>query len=109
MRAVFLYSVSSIPLLLALPALAANNLSPKDLDLACAITSGAEIRSNPGNIEVQTAASTLWVFYIGRLSARDDATDWNNVVLGHIAEMGDKARSPDLFASCTDFFSSKIP
>src|SRR5271168_1355642 len=75
MRAAFLRCVLSLSLLLALPALAANDLSPKDLDMVCAITSAAEMRTNSENSETQTAAATLWVFYLGRLSARDDVTD----------------------------------
>ena len=106
MRAAFLCSVLALPLL-SLPALTADDLSPKDLDMVCAITSAAEMRANPDDSESQTAAATLWVFYLGRLSARDDVTDWSKVVLGRVDDMGDKARSRDLFASCMDFFSSK--
>ena len=109
MRATFPYNVLALLLLVVSAALAANDLSPKDLDMVCAITSAAEMRVNPENTETQTAAATLWVFYIGRLSARDDVTDWNSVISGQVVEMGDKARSPELFASCMDFFSSKIP
>ena len=108
MRFMFLCSVLALPLL-SLPALTADDLSPKDLDMVCAITSAAEMRTNSENSETQTAAATLWVFYLGRLTARDDRTDWSKVVLGRVDEMGDKARSHDLFASCMDFFSSKIP
>ena len=108
MRAMFLSSVLALSLLWALPALATNNLSPTDLDMACAVTSAAEMRTNPEDSESQTAAATLWVFYLGRLSARDDATDWSKAVLGRVAEMGDKARSHELFESCMDFFSSRI-
>src|SRR5271155_3186826 len=107
MRAAVLCSVLALPLL-SLPALTADDLSPKDLDMVCAITSAAEMRANPDDSESQTAAATLWVFYLGRLSARDDVTDWSQVVLGRVAEMGDNARSRNLFTSCMDFFSSKI-
>jgi hypothetical protein len=108
MRAALRCCVLSLPLLSSLPTLAAKDISPKELDMACAITSVAEMRANPDNSETQTAAATLWVFYLGRLSALDDVTDWNKVVSDRVAEMGDKARSGDLFASCMDFFSSKI-
>ena len=63
MRAAFLCSVLALPLL-SMPALATNDLSPTDLDMACAITSAAEMRANPDNSESQTAAATLWVFYL---------------------------------------------
>lgn len=54
------------------------------------------------------AAFTLFVFYLGRLSGRDDSTDWNKVALGRVAELKDKARSDLLFSSCMDFYISKI-
>jgi hypothetical protein len=66
MRAAFLCSVLALPLL-SLPALTANDLSPKDLDMVCAITSAAEMRANPDDSESQTAAATLWVFYLALL------------------------------------------
>jgi hypothetical protein len=89
-------------------ALAAGNLSPKDFDVACAMTNGAEMGANPQGSEKRGAAFTLFVFYLGRLSGRDDTIDWNKVVLGRVAELKDKARSDVLFSSCMDFYISKI-
>src|SRR5277367_3631999 len=108
MQATLRCCVLLLPLLSSSPTLAAKDISPKELDMACAITRVAEMRADPDNRENQTTAATLWVFYLGRLSALDDVTDWNKVVSDHVAEMGDKARSRDLFAACMDFFSSKI-
>lgn len=97
-------------LLLSLPSLAnaANDLSPKDFDFACAITAGAEMGVNPKDSEARAADFTLLTFYIGRLSARDDKTMWNAVILGRVAELREKARSADLFKSCMDFYLTKI-
>jgi hypothetical protein len=89
-------------------ALAAGNLSPKDFDIACAMTNGAEMGSEQQSAEKRSAAFTLFVFYLGRLSGRDDGTDWNKVVLGRVAELKEKARSDQLFSSCMDFYISKI-
>ena len=52
---------------LSLPrvAFAANNVSPQDFDMACAITTGAEMGSNPPNSEKRGAAFTLLVSTLG--------------------------------------------
>jgi hypothetical protein len=101
-----------LPLLLMfmLPSLtlAAGNLSPKDFDMACAMTTGAEMGVNAEGSEKRGAAFTLFVFYLGRLSGRDDGTDWNKAVLGRVAELKEKARSDGLFKSCMEFYISKI-
>ena len=76
--------------------------------MACAMTTGAEMGSNQPNAEKHSAAFTLFVFYLGRLSGRDDGTDWNKVVLGRVAELKEKARSDELFTSCMNFYISKI-
>jgi hypothetical protein len=94
-------------LLLPSFALAADNLSAKDFDLACAIATGAEMAVNQ-DTEKRGAAFTLLVFYLGRLSGRDDSTDWNKVALGRVAELKEKARSDELFTSCMNFYISKI-
>ena len=96
--------------LIAFPslAIAAGNMSPKDFDLTCAITAGAELGSNPQGSEKQAAALVLSTFYLGRLSGRDDGIDWNKVALGRVAELKEKARSEAMFSSCMDFYISKI-
>ena len=57
----------------------AGNLSPKDFDLACAVVAGAEMGASQKeqNIPRRDAAVTIFVFYLGRLSGRDDSKDWN--------------------------------
>ena len=54
-----------------------------DFDLACAITTGAQM-----NEDEQRAAATMpaFSFYIGRLSVRDDRTNWTIVVASRLAE-----------------------
>ena len=71
----------ALSLLFMLPslALAANNLSPTDFDMSCAMTTGAEMGVNPQGSEKRSVAFTLFVFYLGRLSGRDDSIDWNKV------------------------------
>jgi hypothetical protein len=65
MGSMFFCSVLAPSLSLVSAALSANDLSPKDLDTVCAITGAAEMRANPDDSESQTAAATLWVFYLG--------------------------------------------
>jgi hypothetical protein len=87
-----------------------QNISPKDFDFACALTSGAEMGAsqNEQNIPRRDMAITIFTFYLDRLSGRDDTTDWNAVIRGRVAKLHEKARSEQLLASCEKFYISKI-
>jgi hypothetical protein len=76
-----------------------------DFDLVCAITTAAQM-----NQDEQRAAATMPAqsFYIGRLSARDDHTNWTIVIAGRLAEKQWAAPSPQLLAKCLDFYASKF-
>jgi len=76
-----------------------------DFDLVCAITTGAQM-----NQDEQRAAATMPAhsFYIGRLSARDDHTNWTIVVASRLAEKQWAEPSPQLLAKCLDFYASKF-
>ena len=76
-----------------------------DFDLACAITTGAQM-----NEDEQRAAATMPAhsFYIGRLSARDDHTNWTIVVASRLAEKQWAEPSPQLLSKCLDFYASKL-
>jgi hypothetical protein len=86
----------------------AQSLSQKDLDLSCAIASGAEMGANQKGSAEQSAATMIFAFYLGRLTARDDKTYWNDVIRGRIAEMRERARSMTIYTRCTDFYLSQI-
>lgn len=101
MRIIIVAYILSLTLV---PTLAANDVSPKDFDLACAVTTVAEL-NNP-TLGDRTAY-IMFAFYMGRLTARDDSTHWRTVVAGRLAELKDKARSGELFQACADFFFSK--
>jgi hypothetical protein len=88
--------------------LQAQSLSQKDLDLSCAIASGAEMGANPKGTPEQSAATMIFAFYLGRLTARDDKTYWNDMIRGRIAEMRERARSMTIYTRCTDFYLSQI-
>jgi hypothetical protein len=86
----------------------ANAQTGKDVDLACAITAGAEMGASPKGSAEQSAALMVWTFYLGRLSARDDTTNWNTVIKGKVAELRERARPKELYSECMKFYSSKM-
>jgi hypothetical protein len=113
-------SVLSLALLLGFFLIAANvaavaqsrprNLSPGDFDLACAMVAGAEMGAsqNEQNIPRRDMAVTIFTFYLGRLSGRDDSKDWNAIIRGRVAELKEAVRSQKMVDTCLDFYISKI-
>jgi hypothetical protein len=79
----------------------------KDFDFACAIATGAQM-SLSQNQSYSAGAIAAFSFYLGRLSVRDDTTDWTVVVQGRIAEKQYAAPSPRLLTTCLDFYTSKL-
>ena len=86
----------------------AQSVSPKDFDLSCAITSRAEMGANPKGSVEQSAALMTFTFYLGRLTARDEKTYWNDVIKGSVAELREKARLENVYTSCMNFYLSQI-
>ena len=78
---------------------------PKFLPASSRMTTGAQM-----NQDEQRAAATMPAhsFYIGRLSARDDHTNWTIVVASRLAEKQWAEPSPQLLAKCLDFYASKF-
>jgi hypothetical protein len=87
-----------------------ENLSPGDFDLACAVVAGAEMGAsqNEQNIPRRDMGVTIFTFYLGRLSGRDDSKDWNAIVRGRVAELQETARSKKMLDACLDFYILKI-
>jgi len=78
-----------------------------DFDLVCAITTGAQL--SLGQDEQRSAATmAAHSFYIGRLSVRDDHTNWATVVASRLAEKQWAEPSPRLLGKCLDFYASKF-
>jgi hypothetical protein len=65
-------------------AAARKSFTREDFDLACAMVAGAEMGAsqNEQNIPRRDMAVTIFTFYLGRLSGRDDSEDWNAIVRG---------------------------
>jgi hypothetical protein len=99
------FFVASICALALSSAAIAQNISAEDFDLACAVTAGAIFGSNPK--AERDASKTVWTFYLGRLTGRDDKTIWNTVIKGRIAAMGEKAKSEEFYGKCIDFYTIK--
>jgi len=95
--------IAAAALLWAVTAQAQSDKS--DFDLVCAITTAAQM-----NQDEQRAAATMPAhsFYIGRLSVRDDRTNWTIVVASHLVEKQWAAPSPQLLGKCLDFYASKF-
>jgi hypothetical protein len=100
--------VASICMLLVSGVAVAQDITAKDFDLACAVTASAEIATTQKGTKERDAAFTVFTFYLGRLSARDDKTFWGAVVKGRIAEMREKAKSESVYGRCMDFYVSKM-
>jgi len=86
-----------------------GNLSPKDFDLACAVVAGAEMGAsqNEQNIPRRDMAVTIFAFYLGRLSGRDDSKDWNAIAWGRVPELQQEARSSQMLDRCVHLYISK--
>ena len=80
----------------------------KDFDFECAVVASAELATTQKGTPERHRAFSVFAFYLGRLSARDDTTYWGAAIKGRIAELREKARSPDLFGDCADFIRKKL-
>ena len=54
----------------------ADALTPNDLDISCAVAANLEMSWASKGTEAWSNAATLAVFYLGRLSSRDEQTHW---------------------------------
>ena len=101
---------SLIPANSAAPAqLTPGNLSPKDFDLACAVAAGAEMGAsqNEQNAPRRDMAVRIFIFYLGRLSGRDDSKDWNAMAWGGVARLQQDMGSSQVFDRCVSLYTSK--
>jgi hypothetical protein len=80
----------------------------QDFDLACAITSAAEVATAAPGSEGRQAAFSVNFFFLGRLSGRDSKTFWSAVIKGKIAELQNRAKSPDMYGRCLDFLTKQL-
>lgn len=80
----------------------------QDFDMACAVTSAAEIATTQPNTEERTFAMLVNYYFLGRLSGRDSKTLWTAVVKGRVAELRDRAKAPEMYGRCLDFLTKQL-
>lgn len=80
----------------------------KDFDMACAVTSAAEVATTQPGTDERNFAMLVNYYFLGRLSGRDSNTYWFAVVAGKVAELRDRAKSPDMYKRCLDFLTKQI-
>jgi hypothetical protein len=112
MRSVLCLAVGCFLIAAEIAALAqspAGDLSPRDLDLACAVAAGAEMGAsqNEQNVPRRDMALRIFIFYLGRLTGRDDSKDWNAIAWGRVAELQQEARSSQMSDRCLNLYNSK--
>lgn len=95
-------------IVVAVGASAKERSGPEAFDLVCAIASAAQATQTVNGSEAWNIALNTHWFYLGRLSGRDDTTNWFMVVTGRLAELKDKAKMPEMYGDCLKFASSKI-
>jgi hypothetical protein len=88
---------------------AARKSFTKDFDLACAVAAGAEMGAsqNEQNTPRRDMALRIFIFYLGRLSVRDDSKDWNAIAWSRVAELQQEARSSQMLDRCLNLYNSK--
>ena len=87
----------------------AEDLTPKDLDVACAVGVSIELVqiSNADSIE-WWAAFSEFSFYLGRLTVRDNQANWRQIIKGRVAEGHNQRNSPETESACLDLFNKTI-
>ena len=80
----------------------------KNFDLTCAVAASAEIATTREGTEERNTAFAVNVFFLGRLSGRDNETVWSAVIKGRVAELREKAKSAETYGLCLDFLRIQL-
>jgi hypothetical protein len=89
---------------LGLPA-KAQSFSRQDLDCAVAATI-ERARASKGTTE-ENSLHELVIFFVRRLNAQDDETNWARVVYDR-SQLRTKRNSAELLAKCTELYQSSL-
>lgn len=81
----------------------AQTVTAQDLDLGCAIAGTVEV-IEAHDKEMRDAFYAFTLFFLGRLSARDDKTNWNKIIMNDLREARKKGISAGLMSRCTVIF-----
>lgn len=96
---------------LSVTATVAENVkvTPQDFDLSCASRSKIEADASKGGTTNRSVAIAAWSFYLGRLSARDEKTNWDMAVKNIVAATTpEQKKDAALYTSCTNFYAAKF-
>lgn len=112
MRSVLCLAVGCFLIAADIAALAQSRpgkLSPMDFDLACAVAAGGEMGAsqNEQNVQRRDVALRIFIFYLGRLTGRDDSKNWNAIAWARVAELQQEARSSEMLDRCLNLYNSK--
>jgi hypothetical protein len=91
-------------LLLGLPA-RAQSFSRQDLD--CAVVAAIEDARADKGAAGGNSAHQLLIFFVGRLNAQDDQTNWARVAYDR-SQLSPKLDTPELLAKCTELYQSSL-
>jgi hypothetical protein len=80
----------------------------QDFDLACALTSAAEVATTAPGTKERDFAMQVNFYYLGRLGGRDGKTFWSAVVKGKVAELREKSKSSEMYGRCLDFLTKQL-
>jgi hypothetical protein len=90
--------------LLGLPA-KAQSFNRQDLD--CAVAAKIEEARAGKDTARENSAHQLFIFFIGRLVAQDDETNWARVAYDR-SQLKPKFDSAEILAKCTELFQSSL-
>ncbi len=83
-----------------------NRDTQQESDLACAVMAGAKMGVLVEN-GVKINVLSMLMFYLGRLSARDDTQAWNKIVLERAGELQGKALDEHMLETCAALYVRK--
>jgi hypothetical protein len=83
-------------------------VTDQDIDLACAVGATLEMITAPTNGSERQSFYELSLFYIGRLSARDDHTNWGTIVAKSMVGRKGQHSSLALMKKCLQIFGDKV-
>jgi hypothetical protein len=101
--------ILAISVLLFGASVRAEDVTPKDYDLACAVVASIELAQMPNRDTTDwwSVFSEL-SFYLGRLTVRDNHASWRHIIAGRVAERHNQPNPPGAVDVCLDLFNKTI-
>jgi len=77
-------------------------------DFQCAVASAAEAGLSPKGSAAHNDAMGVYIFYMGRLTIRDEKVRWQDRVAERVIDLRPNARSPETYKSCSAYYVNSI-